>query len=83
MNLQRKVFDRTDRVVCKRCNMVLRDFEPCSPKGEFYHPAGESPPGRPVNCKNAGKTFVGGDSEVVPFVRKSDRRRIKRNSVFR
>jgi len=83
VNTQPKVFDRTDRVVCKRCHMVLRDFEPAGSRGEFYHPKGESPSGRPIRCKNAGITFVGGASEVVPFVRKSDRRRIRRNSAFR
>jgi hypothetical protein len=82
VKLQKKVFDRTDKVVCKRCHMVMNDFEPCSPKGEFSHPSGERG-GRPIKCKNAGKTFVGGDAEIVPFVRKALRRTIKRASKFR
>lgn len=75
-------FDRTDKVVCKRCHIVMSDLEPCGSTGEFYHPTGIVS-GRPVVCPNAGKTFIGGDTEVVPFVRKSMRRRIKRNSAHR
>jgi hypothetical protein len=78
-----KVYDTPDRAVCKRCHVVMRDLEPCSPKGEFYHPSGVDSKGRPYTCKNAGKTFTSGASEIVPYVRKAARRNIKRNSAYR
>ena len=77
-----KVIDHTDRVVCVRCHIVMRDLEPFSKRGEFFHPKGEHA-GRPVKCKNAGKTFVSGEPEIEPFVRKRVRRNIKRNSKYR
>jgi hypothetical protein len=60
----------------------MRDLEPYTSRGEFYHPKGEHG-GRPVTCKNAGKTFTTGDTEIVPFVRKGLRRTIKRASAAR
>ena len=82
VNVRQTPFDRTDKVVCKRCHIVMNDIEPYSPRGEFLHPVGEHS-GRPVTCKNAGQSFAGGDTEIVPFVRKSLRRTIKRASSAR
>jgi len=81
-NIRTTPHDRTDKVVCKRCHIVMNDLEPNGGSAEFYHPSGMHS-GRPVTCKNAGKTFRDGDTEVVPFVRKSLRRTIKRASAAR
>jgi hypothetical protein len=83
MNVRPTPADRTDKAVCKRCHVVMRDLEPFSGRGEFYHPNGVDLKGRPYTCKNAGKTFVTGDTEIVPFVRKRLRRTIKRASRSR
>jgi hypothetical protein len=61
----------------------MRDIEPFSSRGEFYHPSGVDKNGRPYKCKNAGKTFTTGDTEIVPYVRKGVRRAIKRASSYR
>ena len=81
-DLQPKVWDRTDRAVCKFCHIVMRDLEPMSSKGEFYHPKGFHA-GYTVTCRHAGKTFVGGAPEIVPFQRKRVRRAMKRASSAR
>ena len=68
------------KAVCKRCHMVLQDFEPCSAQGEFFHPK-EAPDGKPSWCQNAGKTFTTRDLEIQPFLRKRVRRAHKRMGI--
>jgi hypothetical protein len=60
----------------------MMDFEPFDSRGEFCHPRGMVS-GREMRCPNAGKCFITGDTEIVPFVPKSLRRNIKRISKFR
>lgn len=66
-------------IVCRRCGCRIRDIEPSSPRGEFYHPSGAG------TCKNEGLTFCLDDDnidrETEPFVRKRVRRAAKRLGV--
>lgn len=66
--------ERLEMAVCKRCKLKLTNSEPYYDGGEFYHPDN--------GCVNRGKTFrmnskVKRDkNELVPFMRKRDRRAI-------
>lgn len=66
-----------EKGVCRRCGCVMRDCEPCSPRGEFYHPRLDRNL-KPHACPNAGKTLHLDDvKELAEFVRKRVRRRAK------
>jgi hypothetical protein len=72
--------DMKDRkAVCKTCHTVMDDFEPNSRRGEFYHKPNFKD-GTKNKCVNAGTTFVEGDKEIEPFMRKKERRLQQRNS---
>ena len=64
------------KAVCRRCKCVLNDGEPMNMYGEFYHPAVGKKAGK---CQNRGKRFGTNDMEIEPFLRKRERRRLKRN----
>ena len=64
------------KAVCRRCNAIMKDSEPCSREGEFYHPQFDK--GKAAQCPNQGNTFTASDREAVPFVRKATRRHLKR-----
>lgn len=68
------------KAVCKRCGAIMNDCEPCSPNGEYYHPSTDKR-GKPHSCPNAGICFSQKHLEIVPFLRKSVRRRYKRLGV--
>lgn len=68
------------KAVCTRCHVVMDDFEPMSPNGEYRHPTLDKDL-KPYRCTNAGKDFTQRDSEIEPFIRKGQRRRNKRNGV--
>jgi hypothetical protein len=55
----------------------MSDCEPNGPSGEFWHPAYDKA-GKPHSCPNAGLCFSMRHTEIVPFLRKSERRRMKR-----
>lgn len=67
---------RDRKVVCRKCGTILRDCEPATRRGEFYHRArvirGKDP------CPHTGKTFDLDSKEVSQFVRKRVRRAAKR-----
>lgn len=63
----------TRKAVCKRCHIVIRDCEPMSGYGEFYHPMVQRKGSSRV-CQNAGKTFNMQSFELEPFLRKRNRR---------
>jgi hypothetical protein len=70
------------KAVCVLCHTVMDDFESGSSRGEFYHkPLFKD--GTVNKCLNAGKTYVEGDKEIEPFMRKGERRLVKRNSRMR
>lgn len=77
-----------NRAVCKRCGVVMRDMEPGDPGGEFWHPTKDKN-GKLYRCQNAGNLFrfrsrysPGRDAkEIVPFMRKKQRRSFKRLGV--
>jgi len=71
--------DRGERAVCRRCGMVMDDCEPMGAT-EFWHKKKHAD-GMPSKCKNAGKPFYPGDSEIEPFMRKRVRRATKRRRV--
>lgn len=66
------------KAVCRRCHCVMNDCEPSILGGEFYHPAVDKQ-NKPYKCTNAGKCFKTFDSELEPFMRKRERRILKRN----
>ncbi len=68
------------RAVCKTCHTVMDDCEPFGGHGEFYHKTTFGD-GKLNKCKNAGKTFYGGDAAIEPFMRKGTRRRARRLGV--
>lgn len=70
----------TRKAVCRRCHCVIQDFEPCSPHGEFRHPASDKD-GNPHWCPNAGIEFTTRNFELVPFMPKSRRRFLKRAGI--
>lgn len=41
--------ERAQRLLCKKCGVVMRDYEEMSPSGEFVHPRN--------GCLNGGITF--------------------------
>lgn len=63
------------RAVCKRCHVVMVDYENPAPYGEFHHPEILH---RGALCPNSGKGFDTTSEEVVPFMSKKERRRCKR-----
>jgi hypothetical protein len=65
------------RVVCKRCHSVLDDCEPHGANAQYFHKTTFGD-GTPNACPNAGDEFSDGDKEVEPFMRKRDRRAVKR-----
>ena len=69
--------------VCIRCHCVIRDFEPCNDSfgaGEFHHPKVDKD-NKPYKCPNAGLMFLPSSPEIVPFMKKSRRRYLKRNGI--
>lgn len=66
------------RAVCRRCHAVMRDCEPSSHYGEFYHPSLDKK-GKPHSCPNTGMCFSTYHTELVPFLHKAERRRMKRH----
>jgi hypothetical protein len=70
----------TRKAVCKRCHVVIRDCEPMSGGGEFYHPK-EDKEGKPHWCRNAGKTFDINSLEMEPFQKKGRRRALRRLGI--
>jgi hypothetical protein len=66
--------------VCRRCHVVMQDIEDMSPHGEFIHPMNDKD-GKPHWCPNAGITFTTRNTELVPFMPKSTRRRYKRLGI--
>lgn len=68
------------KAVCKRCKCVIQDGEPSSHSGEFWHPQFDKE-GKPHWCRNAGKLFRAQDMEIVPFIRKKQRRNLKRLGI--
>ena len=65
------------KAVCRRCKIVIRDGEPSTTWGEFYHPV--TTKGKSSRCPNQGKEFGANEYEIEPFLRKRERRRLKRN----
>lgn len=65
------------KAVCRSCKKVMDDYEPGSSRGEFFHKDTHRD-GTKSTCANAGKTFVEGDKEIEPFMRKRERRITKR-----
>jgi len=79
------------RAVCRRCGLVMVDCEPMMTNGEFYHR-----PYPTKHCINSGHTFAlytpkhfrsigygmhrSPSVEIVPFLRKRDRRSRKRGA---
>jgi hypothetical protein len=64
------------KAVCRRCKCVLNDCEPATAEGEFWHPDTGKKAGK---CQNRGKRFGTSDPEIEPFLRKRERRRLKRH----
>lgn len=64
------------KAVCKRCHCVMRDCEPMG-LGEFWHPNLDKNE-KPHKCKNAGRQFNTSSLELEPFLRKRERRVLKR-----
>lgn len=73
-----------DPLVCQRCGKLMRDCEPGSPYGEFYHQRRAG-----ITCVNDGKTFYLDrenqlpelPKEVAVFERKRIRRATKRARI--
>ena len=70
-------FAHNRKAVCRRCHVVMWDVEPLSGHGEFWHPSTDKK-GRPHSCPNAGLCFSMRHTEIVPFLPKAERRRMKR-----
>ena len=64
-------------LVCNRCGKLLSDFEPASPRGEFYH---KPRPG--ITCQNDRKTFYLAPDTQLPELPKEvalfERKRVRR-----
>jgi hypothetical protein len=58
----------------------MLDFEPCAPHGDFIHQA-KPHQTRALACPNVDQWFRLTSPEVVPFLRKSRRRALKRMGV--
>ena len=71
--------DRGRRLVCRRCHVVMDDFEPADKNGEFWHPKLLKDQKTPRKCPNAGRAFyldeIPESKEVELFKRKRERRR--------
>lgn len=67
------------RLVCRTCRVVMDDLEPMDRRGMFMHPSQYSD-GMSSSCQNVGKVYYAEEKnrEVEPFVRKRERRGIKR-----
>jgi hypothetical protein len=68
------------KAVCKKCHYAFADSEPASQRGEYWHPIRDQN-NKEIVCPNAGKCFHMDSNEVEPFMKKSMRRRNKRNKV--
>ena len=66
------------KAVCKRCHAVMPDIEPSSTYGEYRHPSTDKD-GKRWRCFNAGLKFTQQDLEILPFLRKAERRRNTRH----
>ena len=66
------------KAVCRRCHVPMKDCEPMSHYGEFWHPDLDKK-GKPHSCPNSGLCFSTYHTEIVPFLRKAERRRMKRH----
>lgn len=64
--------------ICRRCSLILNDTEPMCRAGLFYHLA-EPHQTRAQRCQHNGKSLTTEDRDLVPFMRKGQRRRNKRN----
>lgn len=73
-------FDYCRKGVCKRCGLVMRDVEPMSGDGEFNHYA-QAHQTRALVCSNNRSTLRIGSPELVPFMPKRTRRRLKRLGI--
>lgn len=65
--------------VCTRCHYAMPDVESCFREGEFHHIAPKALK-RAFACPNQNKRFGIFDLEIMPFMRKGERRRVKRLS---
>lgn len=65
------------RLVCRSCHIVMRDCEPATQGGEFWHGAQFSD-GKTNKCQNVGKSFTTESPECMPYLRKGQRRAMKR-----
>jgi hypothetical protein len=68
------------KAVCKRCHVVMKDCEPMSGNGEFYHPS-EDKDGKPHWCRNSDKYLTVRDLELEPFLPKARRRALQRMGI--
>lgn len=66
--------------VCRRCGLIVNDTEPMCRAGLFYHLA-KPHQTRALCCPNNDKTLTTEDRDLVPFMRKGQRRRNKRNGI--
>lgn len=66
-----------DPLVCRRCGKLMRDAEPFSPRGEFYHQRRAG-----IACPNDSKTFYLDRETQLPEepneVSRFERKRIRR-----
>ncbi|MFA6234162.1 MAG: hypothetical protein WC824_08250 [Bacteroidota bacterium] len=74
--------NRRDQAVCRRCNTIMRNYEPSISGGEYFHKTTFAN-GKTNPCPNAGRTFqLDRDSkEVMLWVPKKQRRLAKRLGV--
>jgi hypothetical protein len=64
------------KAVCRRCGIIINDWEPQTKYGEFFHPVDPENP-----CVNSGTYSKHGyNSEFLPFMRKRHRRAIHRGA---
>ena len=66
--------------VCKRCQLPMTDYEPQSRNGEYWHIA-KPHQTRAAACSNNGQMFHGNSPEIVPYMRKAQRRLLKRKGI--
>jgi hypothetical protein len=74
------VFDNGIRAVCKRCGIIMNICEPTL-LGEYWHPKGKDDKdfSKVSCCANAGKQLDLSSKELVPFMKKAERRRNRRD----
>jgi hypothetical protein len=67
------------KAVCRKCHQVMRDAEPMSRHGEFWHREKDKH-GKPYRCTHGAKRFSFNDKEIEPFMKKSTRRGLKKTA---